>query len=55
MTNMTKANSDDELRAMKAAGQTHSDWKSAAQKPIPDDAMESVDLATTELPMPNRK
>ncbi len=52
--------SDAELRAMKAAGQTHSDWKSAAQKPIPDgsdpdDAMEPVDWATTELPMPKRK
>ncbi|MGO9232876.1 MAG: BrnA antitoxin family protein [Methylocella sp.] len=52
--------SDAELRVMKAAGQTHSDWKSAAQKPIPDgsdpdDAMEPVDWATTELPMPKRK
>ena len=45
---------------MKAAAQTHSDLKSAAQKPIPDgsdpdDAMEPVDWATTELPMPKRK
>lgn len=52
--------SADELRAMNAAGRTHSDWKLAAQKPIPDGSnpdgvMEPVDWATTKLPMPKRK
>ncbi len=52
--------SEAELRAMRAAGQTHSDWQGAAQMPIPDagdpdDAMEPVDWATTALPMPKRK
>jgi uncharacterized protein (DUF4415 family) len=45
---------------MKAAGQTQSDWDEAARKAVPDgsdpdDAMESVEWATTELPMPRRK
>ena len=49
-----------ELEAMKAAGKTHTDWKAAALKPVPDgmnpdDAMERIDWATTELPMPKRK
>jgi uncharacterized protein (DUF4415 family) len=52
--------SADELRALKAAGQTGSDWDLAARKPIPDggdpdDAMEEVDWATTTLPLPQRK
>ncbi|MGA8169806.1 MAG: BrnA antitoxin family protein [Methylocystis sp.] len=52
--------SEAELRAMNAAGQTRSDWKNAAQLPVPgagdpDDAMEPVDWATTALPMPKRK
>jgi uncharacterized protein (DUF4415 family) len=49
-----------ELRAMQAAGQTHSDWNAAARKPVPDggdpdDALEHVEWATTELPLPKRK
>jgi uncharacterized protein (DUF4415 family) len=45
---------------MKDAGKTQSDWKAAAAKPIPDgsdtdDAMERIDWATTELPLPKRK
>lgn len=52
--------SEAELRVMKAAGQTRTDWTAAAQKPLPDgsdpdDAMEQVDWATTELPLPRRK
>jgi uncharacterized protein (DUF4415 family) len=49
-----------ELQAMRAAGHTHTDWDAAANKPVPDgsdpnDAMEPVEWATTELPMPRRK
>lgn len=49
-----------ELEAMKAAGRTQTNWKAAAKQPVPDgsdpdDAMEPVDWATTELPMPKRK
>lgn len=49
-----------ELEAMKAAEKTHTDWKAAAMKPVPDgsnpdDAMERIEWATTELPMPKRK
>ena len=49
-----------ELEAMKAAGKTHTDWKAAAMKPLPDgsnpeDAMERIGWATTELPLPKRK
>jgi len=45
---------------MKASGKTHTDWKAAAEKPVPDgsnpdDAMERIEWATTELPMPRRK
>ncbi|HKN29436.1 MAG TPA: BrnA antitoxin family protein [Roseiarcus sp.] len=45
---------------MQAAGKTGSDWQAAARRPIPDgsdpdDAMEHVAWATTELPMPKRK
>jgi len=52
--------SADELQAMKAAGHTQTDWNAAARKPVPDgsdpdDAMEQVEWATTELPMPKRK
>jgi uncharacterized protein (DUF4415 family) len=54
--------SDKELRAMRAAGKTYSDWKKAAQRPLPDgsdpdDAMEPVnmDWVTTEIPMPKAK
>jgi uncharacterized protein (DUF4415 family) len=49
-----------ELDAMKAAGKTRTDWKAAAAKPVPDgsdpdDALEPVEWATTQLPMPKRK
>jgi uncharacterized protein (DUF4415 family) len=45
---------------MRTAGRIQTDWGAAAQKPMPDgsdpdDAMEHVDWATTELPMPKRK
>ena len=45
---------------MHERGETRSDWEAAAQKPLPDradpdDAMEDVGWATTELPMPKRK
>jgi uncharacterized protein (DUF4415 family) len=49
-----------ELDAMKAAGETRTDWEAAAEKPVPDgsnpdDAVERIEWATTELPMPKRK
>jgi uncharacterized protein (DUF4415 family) len=49
-----------ELQAMKAAGRTHTDWDAAARLPVPDgsdpdDAMEHIEWATTELPTPKRK
>jgi uncharacterized protein (DUF4415 family) len=49
-----------ELEAMKAAGETDTDWKAAAMRPVPDgsdpdDATERIAWATTELPMPKRK
>ncbi len=49
-----------ELDAMKAAGKTDANWKAASAKPVPDgsdpdDAMEPIEWATTELPMPKRK
>ena len=49
-----------ELRAMEKRGESKSDWKAAAKKPLPDgsdpdDAMEEIDWATAELPMPRRK
>ncbi len=49
-----------ELQAMQAAGKTRSDWTAAAEVALPDggdpdDAMEHVAWATTELPMPKRK
>ena len=50
----------DELKAMQVRGETRSDWAKAAAQPLPDgsdpdDAMEEIDWATTELPMPRRK
>jgi uncharacterized protein (DUF4415 family) len=49
-----------ELRAMRKRGETKSDWKAAARKPLPsgrdlDDAMEEIDWLTTELPASRRK
>jgi uncharacterized protein (DUF4415 family) len=49
-----------ELDAMRATGKTRGDWTAAAGKPMsdgsnPDDAMERIEWATTELPMPKRK
>jgi uncharacterized protein (DUF4415 family) len=49
-----------ELNAMRAAGETRTDWTAAATKPVPDgsdpdDAMKPIEWATTELPMPQRK
>lgn len=49
-----------ELEAMESAGHIRTDWRAAAEKPIPDgsdpdDAMEPVEWATTELPPPPRK
>lgn len=52
--------SDAELKAMGARGESRSDWAKAASLPLPDggdpdDAMEEIDWAVTELPMPRRK
>ena len=49
-----------ELEAMKAAGKTRTDWTTAAGRSLPDgsnpdDAMERIEWATRELPMPKRK
>jgi uncharacterized protein (DUF4415 family) len=49
-----------ELRARRQRSETKVDWKAAAMKPLPsgndpDDAMEAIDWATTELPAPRRK
>jgi uncharacterized protein (DUF4415 family) len=49
-----------ELRTMQKRGETKTDWKAAARKPLaspaePDDAMEEIDWLTTELPQPRRK
>jgi uncharacterized protein (DUF4415 family) len=51
---------DTELKAMQARGETHSDWARAATVPLPDgsdpdDAMEEIDWAVTELPLPRPK
>lgn len=51
---------DDELKAMQDRGESRSDWQKAAAVPLPDgsdpdDAMEEIDWATTELPLPRRK
>ena len=45
---------------MKAARKTQTNWSAAAMKPVPngsdpDDAMDRIEWATTELPMPRRK
>jgi uncharacterized protein (DUF4415 family) len=50
----------DELKAKEARGDNLTDWAKAAAQPLPDgtdpdDAMEEIDWATTELPMPRRK
>jgi uncharacterized protein (DUF4415 family) len=49
-----------ELRAMRKRGETASNWKTAAKRPLPsgrdpDDAMEEIDWVTTELPASQRK
>ena len=49
-----------ELDAIEAAGKTHTNWTTAAAEPVPDgsnpdDAMERIEWATTELPAPKRK
>ena len=51
---------DAELRKMERRGEVKTDWKAAAEKPLPssadpDDAMEEIDWATAELPLPRRK
>ncbi len=48
------------LRAIEKRGESKTDWKAAAKKPLPsgddlDDAMEEIDWLTTELPKPSRK
>ena len=50
----------DELKARRARGETASQWEKAARRPLPDgsdpdDAMEEIGQATTELPMPRPK
>jgi len=50
----------DELKAMRGRGEGGSNFAKAARHPLPDggdpgDAMEEIDWATTELPMPRRK
>ena len=50
----------DELNAMIARGEDRTDWVKAASVPLPngsdpDDAMEEIEWATTELPMPRPK
>ena len=50
----------DELNAMIARGEDRTDWVKAAGVPLPDgsdpdDAMEEIEWATTELPMPRPK
>lgn len=52
---------DAELRAMEKRGESKTDWKAAAKKPLPDggdpdDAMDDdIDWVTTDLPKPRRK
>ncbi len=46
---------DAELRAMEKRGESKTDWKAAARKPLPsgrdpDDAMEEIESAATEPP-----
>ena len=50
----------EELKAKRARGETRSDWKRAADLPVPDgsdpdDAIEPIDWATTELPLKRSK
>jgi uncharacterized protein (DUF4415 family) len=50
----------EELEAKAERGEERTDWKRAAVAPLPsgddpDDAMEEIDWATTELPIPRRK
>ncbi len=49
-----------ELRARRLRGETTVDWKWAAKRALPsgrdpDDAMEEIDWATSELPAPRRE
>jgi uncharacterized protein (DUF4415 family) len=49
-----------EMRAMEARGESQTDWARAAAIPLPDgsdpdDAMEEIDWAVTELPLPRPK
>ena len=51
---------DTELKAMQARGESQTDWARAATIPLPDgsdpdDAMEEIDWAVTELPLPRPK
>ena len=53
---------DRQLKAMRAAGKTGSQWRKAARMPVPDgadpdDAIGPIDgkWALTELPLPRRK
>ena len=50
----------EEIRAMIARGEDRTDWEKALLVPLPDgsdpdDAMEEIEWATTELPLPRRK
>ena len=52
--------SEAEMRAMEARGESQTDWARAATVPLPDgsdpdDAMEEIDWAVTELPLPRPK
>lgn len=56
----TARHSAAELHAMQKRGAVKSDWKAAAEKPLPsgsdpDDAMEEIDWTTAELPLPRAK
>jgi uncharacterized protein (DUF4415 family) len=54
-----------ELKAKRARGESKSDWKAAAKKPLPDgsdpddampdDSTDELEWATSELPLPRRK
>lgn len=49
-----------ELRALEKRGESKTNWKAAAKKPLPsgrdaDDAMDEIDWLATELPKPQRK
>lgn len=50
----------DDLKSMQRRGESKTDWKAAAMKPLPDgsdpdDAMEEIDWGTADLPLPRRK